>query len=99
MKLAVFHSLGLAMLISTGAVVVQVEQVETVDGRMTYSHFAQTVEHADLAVCPSGVDPETQFCRRTVAAERGHVFVFDLEGDQVLWAIRSNDLAGGRPAF
>jgi hypothetical protein len=66
---------------------------------MTYQLFEHTVEHADLAGCPSEFDPETQFCRMTLADERAHVFVFDLEGDQLLQAVKSYDLAEGLPAF
>ena len=97
MKLAFFHSLGLAALISVGAVAVSAD--EAVEGRMTYALFEQTVEHADLAGCPSEFDTETQFCRMTLADERAHVFVFDLERDQPLQAVKSYDLAEGLPAF
>lgn len=99
MKLVVFHALSLAALISVGAVAVQADETEAMDGRMTYELFEHTVEHADLAGCPSGFDTETQFCRMTLAAERAHVFVFDLEGAQFLQAVKSYDLAEGLPAF
>lgn len=97
MKLAVFHSLGLLALISVGAVAVKAD--EALDGHMTYELFEHTVEHADLAGCPSEFDTETQFCRMTLAAERAHVFVFDLDDDQPLQAVKSYDLADGLPAF
>ncbi|HMB13260.1 MAG TPA: hypothetical protein VKN37_04565 [Roseovarius sp.] len=97
MKLAAFHSLGLAALISVGAVAVKAD--EALDGHMTYEIFERTVEHADLAGCPPEFDIETQFCRMTLAAERAHVFVFDYAGDQPLQAVKSYDLADGLPAF
>ncbi len=97
MKLTLFHFLGLAALVTVGAVAVKAD--EALDGHMTYALFEQTVEHADLAGCPSEFDTETQFCRMTLAAERAHVFVFDLEGEQPLQAVKSYDLAEGLPAF
>ena len=97
MKLTVFHSLSLAALISVGAVAVKAD--EAMDGRMTYELFEHTVEHADLAGCPPAFDPDTQFCRMTLADERAHVFVFGLEGDQPLQAVKSYELSEGLPAF
>lgn len=97
MKLTVFRALGLAALISVGAVAVNADQA--MEGHMTYEVFEQTVEHADLAGCPPEFDTETQFCRMTLAAERAHVFVFDYAGDQPLQAVKSYDLADGLPAF
>jgi len=97
MRLAVFNSIGMAALISVGAVAVKAD--EALDGQMTYELFEHTVEHADLAGCPPEFDTKTQFCRMTLAAERAHIFVFDYAGDQPLQAVKSYDLADGLPAF
>ncbi|MEQ8903211.1 MAG: hypothetical protein RID11_05560 [Roseovarius sp.] len=97
MKLALFHSIGFAGLISVGAVGVKADGA--LDGHMTYELFEHTVEHADLAGCPPEFDAGTQFCRMTLADERAHVFVFDLEGDQPLQAVKSYELSEGLPAF
>lgn len=63
-------------------------------GVFTYAVFETAVEHADLASCPAAFDPEVVFCRMTLAGEMAHVFVFALEGDQRLLAVRSYPLDG-----
>ena len=65
----------------------------------TYELFEYTVEHADLATCPEGFDPDEMFCRLTLAADMAHVFVFSLDGDQPLVAVQSHELFEGLPQF
>lgn len=59
---------------------------------MTYDLFETAIEHADLDHCPAQFDPEAVFCRLTIAGDAAHVFVFSLEGDQPLLAVRSYPL-------
>jgi hypothetical protein len=63
----------------------------------TYELFEYTVEHADLATCPEGFDPDEMFCRLTLAADMMHVFVFSLDGDQPLVAVKSHEVYEGLP--
>lgn len=65
------------------------------DGAMTYALFERTIEHADLLDCPAQFDPEAVFCRLTLAAEQAHVFVFDVEGAQLLLGVKSYALDDG----
>ncbi len=65
----------------------------------TYALFETTVEHADLATCPPGIDTSRMFCRLTLASDLIHVFIFALDGDQTLTAIQSYDMADGLPRF
>lgn len=59
---------------------------------MTYEVFETAIEHADLDHCPAEFDPETVFCRLTLANDGAHVFIFSHEGDQPLLAVRSYPL-------
>lgn len=63
-------------------------------GVFTYAVFETAVEHADLPACPAAFDPEAVFCRMTLAGDMAHVFVFALDGDQRLLAVRSYPLDG-----
>ncbi len=99
MKLSHFHILSFAALVSVGAIGANADTVELADGRMTYEVFEHSVEHVDLATCPAEFDTEKQFCRMTLADDRAHVFVFALDGDQVLTAVKSYDLSDGLPQF
>jgi len=83
----------------TGYAVPRAEAISLSDGRMTYELFETSIEHVDLPGCPADVDEERHFCRLTLAAERAHVFVFALDGDQPLVAIHSYDLEAGLPGF
>jgi len=65
----------------------------------TYALFENTVEHADLATCPEGFDPDEMFCRLTLARDMAHVFVFSLDGDQPLVAVQSHELFEGLLQF
>ena len=64
-------------------------------GAMTYSVFEQAVPHVDIANCPAEFDPETVFCRMTLVNDGAHVFVFGLDGDQTLLAVKSYGLEDG----
>ena len=99
MNLSHFHTFSLAALISVAAFAVRADTTELADGRITYEIFEHAVEHVDLATCPAEFDTETQFCRMTLADDRAHVFVFSLDGDQVLAAVKSYDLSDGLPQF
>ncbi|PKQ11083.1 MAG: hypothetical protein CVT70_16090 [Alphaproteobacteria bacterium HGW-Alphaproteobacteria-1] len=77
----------------------RVETVSLDDARMTYEIYETSIEHADLPGCPEGIDTGRHFCRLTLAAERAHVFVFSLDGDQPLVAVHSYDLDAGLPGF
>jgi hypothetical protein len=77
----------------------RVETVSLDDARMTYEIYETSIEHADLSGCPEGIDEARHFCRLTLAAERAHVFVFALDGDQPLVAVHSYDLDAGLPGF
>jgi hypothetical protein len=68
-------------------------------GALPYAVFETTVEHADLAACPQGFDGDKVFCRLTLAAEAAHVFVFSLDGDQPLVAVKSYALDEGVLSF
>lgn len=59
---------------------------------MTYAIFEEAVAHADLPACPADLDPDRVFCRLTLANDAAHVFVFALEGDQPLLAVRHHPL-------
>lgn len=59
-----------------------------------YALFETTIDHADLAGCPDGIDSATRFCRLTLAGDMAHVFVFALDGAQPLLAVHSFDLSG-----
>lgn len=83
----------------TGHASPDAEAISLSDGRMTYELYETSIEHADLPGCPEGVDEERHFCRLTLAAEREHVFVFALDGDQPLVAVHSYDLEAGLPGF
>lgn len=63
-------------------------------GALTYDVFEASVDHADLADCPAEFDPDVVFCRLTLAAEAAHVFVFELDGDQRLLAVKNYALDG-----
>ncbi|TYO85236.1 hypothetical protein [Oceanicella actignis] len=64
-------------------------------GVLTYEVFESAVEHADLDSCPAEFDPEAVFCRLTLAADGANVFVFSLEGDQPLLAVKRYELNDG----
>lgn len=99
MKLALFHSLSLAALIGVAAVASHAETVTASEGRMTYDVFEHAIEHVDLAICPAEFDMDKMFCRMTLADDRAHVFVFALDADQPLLAVKSYDLDEGLPQF
>jgi hypothetical protein len=50
-------------------------------------------------MCPAEFDMDKMFCRMTLADDRAHVFVFDLDADQPLLAVKSYDLDEGLPQF
>ncbi len=62
------------------------------NGSLTYEIFEASIEHVDLPSCPAQFDPETVFCRMTLASDLAHIFVFDYEGEQPLLAIKSYEL-------
>ncbi len=57
-------------------------------GVMTYEVFESAVVHEDVDTCPAEFDPERVFCRVTLAGGAVHVFVFDLNDDQALLAVK-----------
>jgi len=65
------------------------------NGSLGYELFETAVPHVDLATCPAQFDPEAVFCRMTLVNDMAHVFVFDLEGNQPLLAIKSYELGDG----
>jgi hypothetical protein len=91
--------LALAAALLPSAAAAQGEGAVAIDGPFTYSVFEFTVEHADLATCPPGIDDRLHFCRLTLAAESLHVFVFALDGDQPLVAVHSYPLEGAGLPF
>ena len=99
MSFAQHHALPLGGLLTLLGSIAMAETVTLDNGRMTYEIFEHSVEHADLPGCPEGLDEDLYFCRLTLAAERAHVFVFALDGDQPLVALRSYDLEEGLPRF
>lgn len=99
MRTRPLHALSLASLMSLAPLAAQADTPEALLGKMTYEVFEHSIEHADLATCPAEFDDETQFCRMTLADDRLHVFVFGIDGDQTLLAVKSYDLDDGLPAF
>jgi len=87
---ALILTLGLAPIPGLAA-----DTVEIGAGGLTYPVFETTVEHADLAACPSGFDDDKVFCRLTLASDRAHIFVFSYDGDQPLVAVQSHNLTEG----
>ncbi|MBN2630888.1 MAG: hypothetical protein JXR75_10165 [Rhodobacteraceae bacterium] len=57
-------------------------------GVLTYEVFEAAVTHEDVDTCPAEFDPERVFCRVTLAGGAVHVFVFDLNDDQPLLAVK-----------
>ena len=68
-------------------------------GPFTYEVFEVSVEHADLATCPDGLNNDQVFCRLTIAADQAHIFVFSYDGDQPLTQVRSYELEDGVLSF
>ncbi len=68
-------------------------------GALTYDVFEAAVAHADLEGCPEEFDPDAVFCRLTLASDAAHVFVFALDGDQPLLAVKSYELTDGFVPF
>lgn len=99
MKTSSLSGLCFASLFSLAAVAVQADTTDVLAGKMTYEVFEHSIEHADLAACPAEFDDDTQFCRMTLADDRLHIFVFGLDGDQTLMAVKSYDLDDGLPQF
>lgn len=66
-----------------------------IDGPLTYEVFDPTVEHGHLESCPAEFDPDKYRCALTLATDMAHIFVFELDGDQPLVAIKSFDLMEG----
>ncbi|WP_294607076.1 hypothetical protein [Roseovarius sp.] len=99
MKLAHFHTFSLAGLIVVAAVATRADPAHGDGARMTYELFEHSIDHVDLAGCPEEFDPDTSFCRLTLADGNAHVFVFDNGADQPMLAVRSYDLSKGLPAF
>lgn len=64
-------------------------------GVFTYELYEATVEHVDLMGCPAQFDTDVVFCRMTLASDLAHVFVFALDGDQRLLAVKSYPLDDG----
>ncbi len=56
---------------------------------LTYSVFELAVPHLDLTDCPAGLARPDAFCRASTANDSVHVFVFALDGDQCLLAVKS----------
>lgn len=65
------------------------------DGAFTYDVFEAAVPHVDLEGCPAQFDPDAVFCRMTLSNDMAHVFVFDLDGAQVLLGVKSYELGDG----
>ena len=63
-------------------------------GAFTYDVFEQSVDHVDLENCPAEFDPDTVFCRMTLASEMANIFVFSFDGEQPLLAVKSYELGG-----
>lgn len=57
--------------------------------RMTYKIYEASVPHVDLGSRPIQFDQDSVFCRMNLAAEMANIFVFRIEGDQPLLAIKS----------
>jgi hypothetical protein len=55
----------------------------------TYELFEAAVQHVDLPNCPPDYDPDTTFCRLTLANDMANVFVFSFQGDLPLLEVRS----------
>ncbi|MDT8328077.1 MAG: hypothetical protein RQ750_11955 [Roseovarius sp.] len=99
MKLAHFHTIGLASLIVVAGLATRADPAQGDGLRMTYAMFEHSIDHVDLAGCPDGFDVDKTFCRLTLADDSAHVFVFEHGGDQPMVALRSYDLSKGLPAF
>lgn len=56
--------------------------------RMTHDISEASVPHVDPASCPVQSDPDAVLCRMTLAAEMANIFVFSIDGDQPLLAIK-----------
>ena len=46
-----------------------------------YAQFEVSVNHIDLAACPTQVTAEGVFCRATILHDGVHVYVFEEDGD------------------
>lgn len=57
--------------------------------RMTYEIFGAAVPHVDLGSCPIQFDQDVVFCRMTLASEMANIFVFGIDDDQPLLAVKS----------
>lgn len=99
MTLTQYNVLAISTLGIVLGTLAMAETVAIDNGRMTYEVFEHSIEHADLAGCPEGVDTDIHFCRLTLADDRAHVFVFALEGDQPLVALHAYGLDEGLPRF
>ncbi|MDO5646563.1 hypothetical protein [Paracoccus sp. (in: a-proteobacteria)] len=61
-------------------------------GVLTYDVFEHAIDHADLTDCPADLAGDDRFCRATLHNEDLNVFVFSLDGDQPLIAVKSYPL-------
>ncbi len=69
------------------------------EGTLSYDMFENAVAHVDLASCPAEFAEEEVFCRMTLANGQAHVFVFSVDSDAPLLAIKSLDVTGDLLAF
>ena len=69
------------------------------EGPLSYDAFETAVAHVDLESCPAEFAEEEVFCRMTLANGQAHVFVFSMDPDAPLLAIKSMDVTGDLLAF
>lgn len=69
------------------------------DGPLSYEVFEAAVAHVDLERCPAEFADEEVFCRMTLANGQAHVFVFSMDPDTPLLAIKSLELTEDLLAF